>query len=44
MKPAKKLQIMVDDDEEEKKGTPSPMKTGRRQSVKHTPEPKVIVT
>lgn len=44
MRPAKRLQINVDEDEEEKKGTPSPKKTTRRQSVKQTPEPKVIVT
>lgn len=42
MRPAKKIQIIVDEEEEEAKSRRSPSPT-KRKSIMNTPEPKVIV-
>jgi hypothetical protein len=43
MKGMKKLQIAIDDDEEENKQQISPMKTNKKISMAKPPSPKVIV-
>jgi hypothetical protein len=43
MKGMKKLQIAIDEDEEESKQQISPMKTNKKMSMPKPPSPKVIV-